>query len=184
MNLFFLNTCTFVIYVHPTNGKRKKKDEENNILFGRLYSHPFKIHIKESEVSKDSVFVSCIQCDSLYKHICADNSKIFSHPERLPEFQGGSKALMAFLRNNIQYPAECNEMAIQGRVTVKFIIDEFGKIICPYVLKSLYPALDEEALRVVRLMPDWQPASNFGVPIKFCYTLPITFKLDAKDLKK
>jgi len=137
-------------------------------------------------VAKDSVFISCIQCDSLYCQICPDSSAIFGTPEQLPQFPGGEKALMTFLRDNIQYSTECKEKRIQGRVTVKFIIDESGKIICPYVLKSLLPALDEEALRVVKLMPDWQPASNNGVPFKMCYSLPITFKLYAKDkdLKK
>ncbi len=73
--------------------------------------------------------------------------------------------------------AECKEQAIQGRVIVKFIIDESGKIICPYIRGSLHPALDKEALRIVKLMPDWKPASNNEVPCKTCYTLPILFKL-------
>jgi TonB family protein len=129
----------------------------------------------ESITIKDSVFMTCAQCDSLYNRICPPN--IFGHPENLEEFPGGVIELMNFLRNNLQYPKECKEKAIQGRVIVKFIINESGKIICPYIYKSLHPALDKEALRIVKLMPDWKPASNNKVPCKACYTLPIIFKL-------
>jgi protein TonB len=120
---------------------------------------------------------TCIQCDSLYRQICPDNPAIFGHPEYLPQFPGGEAELMNFLRSNLQYPLECKEKAIEGRVVVKFIIDEFGKIICLHVHRTLHPALDKEALRVVKLMPDWKPASNNGVPCKACYILPILFKL-------
>ena len=131
----------------------------------------------ESKAAKDSVFMTCVQCDSLYNRICPDNLIIFGDPEHLAQFSGGAEELMNFLRNNLQYPEECKDKAIQGRVIVKFIIDESGKIICPYVYRSLHPALDKEALRIVKLMPDWKPASNNKVPCKVCYTLPILFKL-------
>ncbi|MCL2649408.1 MAG: energy transducer TonB [Candidatus Azobacteroides sp.] len=131
----------------------------------------------ESKTAKDSVFMICVQCDSLYNRICLDNPIIFGGPEHLAQFPGGAKELMIFLRNHIEYPLECKEQAIQGRVVVKFIIDESGKIICPYVRKSLHPALDKEALRVVKLMPNWKPTSNNKAPCKTCYTLPILFKL-------
>jgi TonB family protein len=85
--------------------------------------------------------------------------------------------MMKFIANNLEYPEACKEASIQGRVPVRFIIDESGKVICPRILKSLHPAADEEALRVVKIMPDWKPASNNGIPCKMCYTLPVTFRL-------
>ena len=130
-----------------------------------------------SKTEKYSLYKTCIDCDSLYKQICPDSSIIFRDPERLAQFPGGTKALMIFLGNHIQYPAECKEQAIQGRVIVKFIIDESGKIICPYILKSLHPVMDEEVLRVIKLMPDWEPESNGGIPRKTCYSFPVRFKL-------
>jgi len=131
----------------------------------------------KSKTVKDNIYKTCIQCDSLYNRICPDSPAIFGHPESLPQFFGGDKALMMFLKDNIQYPTECKEQDIQGSVVVKFIIDESGNIICPYIHRSLHPILDKEALRVVKLMPDWKPASNNGVSCKACYTLPILFKL-------
>ena len=138
----------------------------------------------ESEVTKDSIFVSCIQCDSLYNQICPPTSGFYGGYESFPEIPGGYKALFTFLADSICYPQECIEKHIEGRVFVQFIVTEEGKIICARIHRSLHPVLDKEALRVVNLMPNWQPASDNGVPLKKCYSLPITFKLDAKNLKK
>jgi len=141
-------------------------------LFCSMYAHT------ESITIKDSVFMTCDQCDSLYNVICPQKNYIYGRdPEYFPEFPGGEIELMNFLRNNLQYPKECKEKGIQGRVIVRFIINESGKIICQYVLKSVHPALDKEALRVVKLLPDWKPAFNLNEPCKSCYTLPIIFKL-------
>jgi len=129
------------------------------------------------KTDKDSLYISCTQCDSLYNQICLDDLQGFITYEHLPEFPGGLKSLMSFINNNIEYPAECKEKAIQGRVIVKFIIDESGKIICPYIINSIHPLLDEETLRIIKLMPDWEPAKNRGKHIKSCFALPVTFKL-------
>jgi TonB family protein len=117
----------------------------------------------------------CNKCDSLYNRICPPNT--FGHPRELTMFPGGEREMMKFIANNLEYPEACKEASIQGRVRVEFIIDESGKVICPRILKSLHPAADEEALRVISLMPDWTPASNNDIPCKMCFTLPITFKL-------
>jgi len=131
----------------------------------------------ESEISKDSIFMTCKQCDSLYNQICPDTPYFFAGHPNPAIFPGGYKKLMIFLKNNIQYPSECREKNIQGRVIVRFIIDESGKIICPYLCKSIHPALDKEALRIVKLMPNWKSASKNGVPCKSCFSLPILFKI-------
>lgn len=131
----------------------------------------------ESKTSKESVYMTCLECDSLYNRICPENRIVFGDPEHSAEFPGGHKELLKFVKNTLQYPEECKEKAIQGRVIIKFIIDEFGEIVCLYVHKSLHPALDKEALRIVKLMPDWKPALNDRVPCKTCFTLPIHFKL-------
>jgi TonB family protein len=111
----------------------------------------------------------------LYNGICPPD--IFGHPQELPEFPGGEKNLLRFLAENIKYPDKCIGDSVQGIVIVKFIIDESGKVICPHILTSLHPETDREALRIVKIMPDWKPASNSDIPCKMCYTLPITFEL-------
>lgn len=124
-----------------------------------------------------SEFLNC--CFDDWRHqerrskICPPD--IFGHPDTHAMFPGGFDQLPIFLKENMQYPAECQKDSVQGRVTVRFIIDETGKIICPYISKSLHPAADKEVLRVIELMPKWHPASNAGVPCKSCFNLPVTF---------
>lgn len=134
----------------------------------------------ESKIHNDSLFQICVQCDSLYNRICPTNSEIFSTPENYPEFPEGNNALFSFLSNHIQYPVECKENKLQGYVAIKFIINESGEIICPYIYKSLHPEADKEALRVLKLMPNWIPASKDGIPCISCFTLPIPFKYPDK----
>jgi TonB family protein len=134
----------------------------------------------ESGTNKNDSILHCNACDSLYNRICPP--EIFGdYMEVPPVFPGGYKTLFDFLIKNLQYPAECIDMDIQGRVIVRFIVSETGEIICPKIQRSLHPAMDEEALRVIGLMPNWIPASNGGVPFKMCYTLPVLFKLNTID---
>jgi TonB family protein len=133
----------------------------------------------ESIASKDDSILFCNKCDSLYNRICPSTPQIFGgHPDVLPCFPGGEREMMKFIATNITYPQECAIDSIQGRVIIRFIVDEAGKVICPRILKYLHPAADEEALRVIQLMPDWKPASTNGVPLTMCYTLPVLFKLN------
>jgi protein TonB len=129
-----------------------------------------------SQTQNDTV-ENCNYCDSLYKITCPEN--IFSHPETLPYFQKGEKALMEFLSKNIRYPSTCAQ--IEGKVIIKFIVDTDGSIICIKIARSVDPTLDKEALRVINLMPKWIPASNGGKPVQYCYTLPIYFKISHKQ---
>lgn len=123
----------------------------------------------------DSTLYYNNSCDSLYNKICPPG--IFSHPQELAAFPGGEGEMIKFITENLTYPSEYKRDSIQGRVIVRFIINEFGEITCLYINKSLHWAMDKEAIRIVELMPDWKPASNNGTPCKTCYTLPILFKL-------
>ena len=84
---------------------------------------------------------------------------------------------MKFLSDNIQYPKEAEKAKIEGRVLVGFIVDVDGAISESRVEHSSHPLLDREALRVVRLMPAWNPAMENGKPVKVRYHLPVNFKL-------
>ncbi len=92
-----------------------------------------------------------------------------------PEFPGGQDSLDSFLKENLQYPDSAKIKHISGRVYVGFLIDRNGKIQKPRILSSASPLLDEEALRVVNMMPDWKPGSAGGSPIDIQYVLPIDF---------
>ncbi len=97
--------------------------------------------------------------------------------EVMPEFPGGYMALFKYLINNIVYPEKAMRDNIEGRVVVKFIIDENGKVTDPSIVKSVSPELDQEALRVVGTLPDFTPGMTDGKKVKVYYNLPVSFKL-------
>ncbi len=97
--------------------------------------------------------------------------------EQKPEFAGGEAAMYKWLSDHINYPAAAAEEGVQGRVVVEFEVSKTGTIEKVRVIRGRHPALDKEALRVVKAMPKWNPGRNNGQPVKVTYTLPVTFKL-------
>ncbi len=110
--------------------------------------------------------------------VAPDTTKIFGDiAEQMPMFQGGDRKLMEYLENNVQYPPECEETCVQGRVVVTFLVERDGSISNAKVVKSVHPLLDAEALRVVEGMPKWMPGRQNGVTVAVKYTIPVTFRL-------
>lgn len=110
-----------------------------------------------------------------------DEQTVYQVVEEMPAFPGGMSALMDFIRKNLNYDKTLVPETIGiPRVIVQFVIDEEGNIIHPVVLRGVNPALDEEALRVVKLMPKWKPGRQSGKPEKVRYAIPVTFERAAK----
>lgn len=97
--------------------------------------------------------------------------------EQKPEFPGGESAMYKWLSDNIVYPSAASEEGVSGRVVVEFVVGKDGSINNARVVRARHPALDKEALRVVKAMPKWVPGRNNGQPVKVTYTLPVTFRL-------
>jgi len=95
----------------------------------------------------------------------------------MPEYPGGLAALMKYLQSNMKYPAEARENAIQGKVIVKFVVNEMGRVENAIVVRGIGAGCDKEALRVVNAMKGWKPGMMHGKAVKVYYTLPITFRL-------
>jgi len=95
-----------------------------------------------------------------------------------PEFPGGPQALLDYLKANVNYPAQCREAKIQGRVLINFVVQKDGSIKNVSVLKSVHPLLDAEALRVISAMPNWKPGMEHGTPVSVQYTVPVNFRLN------
>lgn len=103
--------------------------------------------------------------------------KIFVAVEQPAEFPGGAAAMMKWLSNNIRYPESAQQNGISGRVVVKFVVEKDGSIGSPEIVKGVDRDLDQEALRVVKRMPKWQPGKNNGQPVRSYFNLPVTFRL-------
>ena len=98
--------------------------------------------------------------------------------EEMPEFPGGSTALMTYLMDNVKYPADAKKDKKEGRVICSFVVSKEGKINDAHVVKSSgTESLDNEALRVVNNMPDWKPGKENGEPVNVQFTIPVVFKL-------
>ena len=102
---------------------------------------------------------------------------VFMVVEEMPEYPGGTEALLNFLRENINYPEYCKENKIQGRVIVTFVVEKDGSIVEAEVVKSVNEELDAEALRVISSMPKWKPGKQRGENVRVKYTVPVNFKL-------
>jgi TonB family protein len=105
--------------------------------------------------------------------------EIFDRAEVQPAYPGGVGELMKFLQENIKYPPEAVKNMAVGKVIVKFYIDVDGAVREPVILKDgVGFGCADEAIRVVKAMPNWTPGSQRGKLVKVYYTLPITFKLN------
>jgi len=109
-------------------------------------------------------------------------SQTFTYVEQMPEFPGGNDSMFRFLSANLRYPDSAVAQGIEGRVTVKFLISQNGLIDSAVVLRGIGYGCDEEAARVIKSMPRWNPGMLNGKPTSVYYTLPVTFRLE-DDIK-
>jgi protein TonB len=107
----------------------------------------------------------------------APEEKVFDVVEQMPTYPGGLEALNDYLIKHIKYPVIAEENGIQGKVIVTFVVEKDGSITDIVVVKSVDPALDKEAKRVVGTMPHWIPGRQNGSSVRVKFTLPVTFRL-------
>ena len=114
------------------------------------------------------------------------DNDVFYIVEKMPTFPGGDLALRKHIAENIVYPQEAKDQKLQGKVFVTFVIGKDGfvepesvKIATDSdgVYRGVHPALDAEAIRIVRNLPKWEPGTQFGKPLRVSYTVPINFQI-------
>lgn len=106
----------------------------------------------------------------------AQTNNVVTVAEKMPEFPGGNVALAQYIGMNIHYPPMAFESGASGKAYVKFIVDTSGKIQSPEIIKSSgNKELNDEALRVVRGMPNWNPGIDSGRKVNVSINLPIKF---------
>jgi TonB family protein len=106
--------------------------------------------------------------------------EILTYAEVMPEFPGGMEAMKKYLAENIKYPQMEMENGIEGKVYLRFVVDEAGKLSDVKVLRGVNggPGCDKEARRVVQAMPNWKPGMNNGKACKVYMTIPVVFRLN------
>ncbi|GAB4014314.1 energy transducer TonB [Spirosoma migulaei] len=98
--------------------------------------------------------------------------------EQQPEYPGGLDALRNFLSKNLNYPRSAASAGVSGRVFVSFVVNTDGSLTDLQVLKGIGFGCDEEAIRVMRKMPNWRPGKQAGRAVRVKYNLPISFTLE------
>ena len=97
--------------------------------------------------------------------------------EDLPQFPGGAVEFMKWLTKNLKYPSSAQQKKIQGRVVAQFIVNKDGTISDLVLVEKVSPELDREALRVLRMMPNWTPGVMDAKPCRTKVCIPVVFKL-------
>ncbi len=104
-------------------------------------------------------------------------AEIFTVVEESPSYPGGDEARIRFLQQNIQYPQMARESGIQGTVYVTFVVEKNGSVTDVRVLRGIGGGCDEEAVRVIKAMPKWNPGKQRGKPVRVQFNMPIKFTL-------
>lgn len=106
-----------------------------------------------------------------------EQAKVFEIVEEMPEFPGGEEELRKYLASNTQYPTIARENGIEGRVFVRFVVTNRGRVDQVSIARGVDPNLDAEAIRVVKSLPTWKPGKQRGEAVNVWYTVPISFVL-------
>ncbi|MDR3651922.1 MAG: TonB family protein [Paludibacter sp.] len=104
--------------------------------------------------------------------------KVYTVIEQMPQFPGGEQELLNYINKNIKYPVIAQENGIQGKVILRFVVSKTGMVDRVEVIRSLDPACDKEAVRVVKSLPKFIPGKQNGVNVSVWYTLPVTYRLE------
>jgi periplasmic protein TonB len=109
-----------------------------------------------------------------------EDTGIYTTIDVYPRFPGGDQARFYFLRSNIRYPEAAVKAGIQGVVMVVFVIEPNGTLSNIEVSKGIGSGCDEEAIRVVKIMPLWEPGRRSGKAVRVLVRMPIVFRVPGK----
>lgn len=106
-----------------------------------------------------------------------EEQPIFKVVEQQASFPGGPTKLYEYLAKNIKYPQQARETGTQGKVYLTFVVERDGSITDIKILRDIGSGCGEEAIRVVKSMPKWQPAKQRGKVVRQQFNLPVNFSL-------
>jgi protein TonB len=129
--------------------------------------------IEDTETDNRMIIDIAMVVQTLEKE--TEEVEVFSIVENMPEFPGGELALHRFIANTVKYPLIAMENGIQGKVYVTFVVERDGSVSNVKILKGVDPSLDNEALRVMKMLPKWIPGKQGGKTVRVSYNVPINF---------
>ncbi|NVN96263.1 MAG: energy transducer TonB [Bacteroidetes bacterium] len=136
-------------------------------------------------ISAIVIIISYNFSNQLFSQNITHNNDTIVHIEQQPDFPGGSKVMLDFLHKNLHYPRIDKKNGIEGTVTVGFVVEKDGSITNVKILRSnLSTDCDEEAMRVIKLMPRWTPGKQDGNSVSVQFYIPLKFTLTNENIKK
>lgn len=124
------------------------------------------------------------QSDTTYAEVYPQGIKPdFSIVDSWPKYPGGSDGITKHIITNVKYLAAAREAKVQGEVVIAYLVQKDGTVGDVRVVKSVHPALDQEAIRVIQLMKPWKPAIQRGEPVKVLMQQKFDFKELNRELK-
>ena len=93
-------------------------------------------------------------------------------------FPGGEDAYFSWLKDNLKYPETAKANGVTGLVIVTFVVEKDGSLTNPTILRSVGSGCDEEAIRLIKAMPKWEPGKQHSVPVRVQFNLPIKFPFE------
>lgn len=167
-----------------------RKESEGNFLDNSKDG----IWVIWDEDGKDSSVIECFAADNTYKNIrisknqptLNDQYNVIYKLEQMPEFPGGEAALIDHIIANVVYPKSAKEAGYSGTCYVKFVVEKDGSISNVGVIRGVpgAPECDEEAMRVIKIMPNWKPGLQNGKPVRVYFNIPIKFTLYSNKKNK
>ena len=158
-------------------GRCRVSDRYHNYPADRYISFGFRlVMIPENKVDNESDSWYDEDGPEVVPEVDAEDPPV-RYVEHMPEYPGGITALQQFLVNHLKYPDAARAAGAYGTVMVEFVVEKDGSVSNVKVVTSVYPALDEEAVRVVRSLPKWKPGETKGEKVRVYYNIPIMFDL-------
>ncbi len=161
-------------------GRRTSTDEIGLFHIDADYNHP--VTVRAEGMDNQSIPIqSFLQSPNEPLPITMSrksSSRIYASAEQMPEYPGGMKAFMNYLKRNLKYPPKAKRDSIEGVVAIQFVVERNGLITSPTIVRSLEPTMDTAALTVIKEMPRWIPAKDHGITVRCKYSVPVQFKIE------
>lgn len=172
-NTFLDSSGTGKVNITFNNGNSRITEYVNGFKHGKSEEYFRASKITFIETYDNGVFMTGKSIDSLGKTI------YYEALETLPKYEGGLSEFYAFIKENLKYPSKAEKQKIEGTVILKFAVEKSGHITDIQVVKGVpnHKEFEEEAVRIMRTSPKWNPGTRRGRAVRFYYSVPITFLL-------
>lgn len=161
-------------------GRKVLSDEIGLFRIEADYNHPITIRAERMENRLLNITTFLQHPDEPYTVIMyrKNSTRIYSVVEEMPEYPGGMKAFVNYLKRKLVYPPQAKKENLKGVVAVQFVVEKDGRITSPTVVRSLRADMDSAALTAIRNMPNWIPAREHGMRVRCKYSVPVQFKIE------